>query len=207
MCRRHAGGSGYFSHSVSLSNSKRSWRPRGLGKPGKTALGSGAVGQGGNTSLCASLIGLSPGPGPADLDLDLDLGFLFPSSSAVTLLSLPVPCQVPREGRIGFPGSLQPLRRIDSGCRTSSTAQFKVFPIGLSCKCCTVGVTVCTVGVFPHHDACRYFDTVDCVLWMETAAPVQHRSDRDLIGSRTRDEGLTSISAPHKVHELQTVKA
>lgn len=153
MYCRQAGGPGYFSpHPVSLcclssSSSKRSWRPRGLGKPGKTALGSGAVGQVG-TLFSLSALDLGLGLGDLDLDLDLDLGFLFRSSPAVTLPLLPVPCHVPREGRIGFPGSLQPLRRIDSGCRTLPTAQFKVFPIGLPCaKCCTVGVTVCTVGV------------------------------------------------------------
>lgn len=127
----------------------------------------------------SSLIGLSPGPGPGP-----GPGPRFPFSLSAccdpaTLPPLPVPCQVPREGRIGFPGSLQPLRRIDSGCRP---AHFKVFPIGLSCKCCTVGVTVCTVGVYPHHDVCQCFDTVDYVLWMEAAAPVQHRLKRDVIG-------------------------
>lgn len=188
--RRHAGGSSYFSHPVSLSSSERSWRPRGLGKPGETALGSGAVGQ---VGTLLSLIGPQPWTWAwiwtwtwASVSFS-HFACCDPASPA----PLPVPCQVPRESRIGFPGSLQPLRRIDSGCRTSSTAQFKVFPIGLPCKCCTVGVTVCTVGVYPHLDVCRYLDTVGYVLWMETAAPVQHRLNRDVIGSRTRDEGLT----------------
>lgn len=67
VCRRAALWARPLVHPVSLPvELERSSRPRGLGRPGKSALGSGAVGQAG--SLLSSASALGPG---------LDLGFLF----------------------------------------------------------------------------------------------------------------------------------
>lgn len=161
-----------FSHSVSLSSSKRSWRPRGLGKAWQDGIGKWGSGPGGNTPLSsASALDLG-------LGLDLDLGFLFRSLPAVTLPPCLFPAKCHERAELAFleASSLCGELTRDAGRRQLHNSRFSQL------GCCTVGVTVCTVGVHPHHDVCQYFDTVDYVLWMEAAAPVQHRLKRDVIG-------------------------
>lgn len=141
------------------SSPKRSTRPRGLGRPGtgKTALGSGAVGQWEQLSL----IGLLQPWTWAWTSV-----FLFCSSLSVSLLCLCEPCQpdlacslaCATRDRIGFPGSSQPLRRIDS--------------VPYICQTLSIGLITYVIN-----------DSTLCVILERKAAvPSQHRLNEGEIG-------------------------
>lgn len=139
------------------SSPKRSTRPRGLGRPGtgKTALGSGAVGQWEQLSL----IGFSPGPGPGPRSpvfarLPLSVLCLCEPCQPATACSLACATR----DRIGFPGSPQPLRRIDS--------------VPYICQTLSIGLITYVINNW----------TLCVIMEREAAVPVQHRLDEDEIG-------------------------